>query len=199
MIEAHTAAVVRAAEQPLLDAGVPLMERAAFALSRTVLRELESRRGRVVGARVVLLVGSGNNGGDALFAGAYLRRRGVAVTAYGTGSRVHDGGRDALLRAGGRFVDLSGDGASAEEGPRPGRRSTGRRPTRRRATRCSTRSSAPGRAAPCAGRERTSSGGWTTRSRALRGVRSSWPSTCRAASVSTTARSRDRPCAPTSP
>ena len=111
MIEAHTAAVVRAAEQPLLDAGVPLMERAAFALSRAALRELAARRGRVVGARVALLVGSGNNGGDALFAGAYLRGRGVAVTAYGVGSRVHDGGRDALLRVGGRFVDLSDDGA----------------------------------------------------------------------------------------
>ncbi|MFC8734379.1 NAD(P)H-hydrate epimerase [Luteimicrobium sp. NPDC057192] len=104
MIEARTAAVVRAAEEPLLAAGVPLMERASFALSRTVLRELAARRGRVAGARAVLLVGAGNNGGDALFAGASLRRRGVAVTAYGVSARVHEEGRAALVRAGGRFV-----------------------------------------------------------------------------------------------
>ncbi|MGC5167757.1 NAD(P)H-hydrate epimerase [Luteimicrobium sp. DT211] len=104
MIEARTAAAVRAAEEPLLSAGVPLMERAAFALSRAVLRELAARRRRVPGARVVLLVGAGNNGGDALFAGAYLRGRGVDVTAYGVSPRVHEGGLAALVRAGGRFV-----------------------------------------------------------------------------------------------
>ena len=36
-------------------------------------------RGGVYGARVVLLVGTGNNGGDALFAGAALARRGAQV------------------------------------------------------------------------------------------------------------------------
>ena len=36
--------------------------------------------GRVYGARVVLLVGSGDNGGDALYAGARLARRGAGVT-----------------------------------------------------------------------------------------------------------------------
>jgi hydroxyethylthiazole kinase-like uncharacterized protein yjeF len=117
VIEAHTAARVRDAEAPLLDAGVPLMERAAFALAETVLRLLRERRGRVAGARVALLVGAGNNGGDALFAGAQLRRRGVAVTAYGVSRRAHEGGRAALLRAGGRWVDVSaGDGEGAAAG-----------------------------------------------------------------------------------
>ena len=37
--------------------------------------------GGVYGARVVLLVGSGDNGGDALYAGARLARRGAGVSA----------------------------------------------------------------------------------------------------------------------
>ncbi len=37
--------------------------------------------GRVYGARVVVLAGSGDNGGDALYAGARLARRGARVVA----------------------------------------------------------------------------------------------------------------------
>ncbi|MEZ0449077.1 NAD(P)H-hydrate epimerase, partial [Cellulomonas sp. ICMP 17802] len=72
MLQTWTSAQVRAAEQPLLAAGVPLMERAAFALHVHVAAALVDLRGRVTGARVVVLVGSGNNGGDALYAGALL-------------------------------------------------------------------------------------------------------------------------------
>ncbi|HEY8722020.1 MAG TPA: bifunctional ADP-dependent NAD(P)H-hydrate dehydratase/NAD(P)H-hydrate epimerase, partial [Pengzhenrongella sp.] len=66
MILGYTAAQVRAAELPLLAAGPDgaLMERAAFALAVHVSRELRARGGPVVGARVVALVGPGNNGGD---------------------------------------------------------------------------------------------------------------------------------------
>jgi hydroxyethylthiazole kinase-like uncharacterized protein yjeF len=74
---AHPVAQVRAAEEPLLAAGVPLMERASTALAVAVARRLPG----VYGARVVLLVGSGNNGADALYAGAWLARRGAAVVA----------------------------------------------------------------------------------------------------------------------
>ncbi len=92
------------AEQPLLEAGVPLMERAAFALAVRVARELRGLRGRVGGARVVLLVGPGNNGGDTLFAGAHLARRGAAVHAVTVDERVHAAGLAALVAAGGRRV-----------------------------------------------------------------------------------------------
>lgn len=64
--------------------------------------------GRVYGSRVLLVVGSGNNGGDALFAGARLARRGVAVTAWRVGSTVHEAGWTALRAAGGREVDAAG-------------------------------------------------------------------------------------------
>ncbi len=103
MLLSWTSAQVRAAEEPLLAAGVPLMHRAAFALAGAAARALRERRGRVVGGRVVLLVGPGNNGGDALHAGAFLRRRGADVEALALAPRVHAEGRAALLAEGGRL------------------------------------------------------------------------------------------------
>ncbi|HLK73869.1 MAG TPA: NAD(P)H-hydrate dehydratase, partial [Streptosporangiaceae bacterium] len=72
---------------------------------------LRAAPGRVYGARVVVLAGSGDNGGDALYAGALLARRGAAVTAIAAGSRVHPGGTAALLQAGGRVSDDTEDAA----------------------------------------------------------------------------------------
>ncbi|CAM5782792.1 bifunctional ADP-dependent NAD(P)H-hydrate dehydratase/NAD(P)H-hydrate epimerase [Cellulomonas persica] len=114
MLQSWTSAQVRAAEEPLLAAGVPLMQHAAFALAGVVARVLRERRGRVVGGQVVLLVGPGNNGGDALHAGAFLRRRGVDVVALALAPRVHDEGRAALLAAGGRVHEVTDavDGAA---------------------------------------------------------------------------------------
>ncbi|MDX6201996.1 MAG: ADP-dependent NAD(P)H-hydrate dehydratase / NAD(P)H-hydrate epimerase [Frankiales bacterium] len=74
-----------------------LMARAAAGLAR----RCASLLGRVYGAQVVLLVGSGNNGGDALYAGALLARRGAAVTAVVAGSSPHSGGVAAFRAAGG--------------------------------------------------------------------------------------------------
>ncbi|MFF5445996.1 NAD(P)H-hydrate dehydratase [Streptomyces sp. NPDC012888] len=95
---------VRAAERELM-AGLPdgaLMLRAAAGLAAECARLL----GRVSGSRVVLLVGPGDNGGDALYAGARLARRGARVRAVPMDpGRVHPGGLAALLRAGGRVED----------------------------------------------------------------------------------------------
>jgi hydroxyethylthiazole kinase-like uncharacterized protein yjeF len=104
MIRAFEVADVRAAEGVRL-AQVPegaLMQRAAAGLATTCLRELRSRRGRVAGARVLLLVGSGNNGGDALWAGHRLAVRGAQVLAVTTSSAVHGEGLAALRAVGGR-------------------------------------------------------------------------------------------------
>lgn len=97
MRAAHTVAQVRAAEEPLLAAGVPLMQRAATGLAVAVARRLPF----VYGARVALLVGAGNNGADALYAGAWLARRGAAVVAVLAGDPVPHAFA-AFLRAGGR-------------------------------------------------------------------------------------------------
>ncbi|MDI3419698.1 NAD(P)H-hydrate dehydratase [Streptomyces luteolus] len=92
---------VRAAERELM-ARLPegaLMQRAAAGLAAACAELL----GRVYGSRVVLLVGSGDNGGDALYAGARLARRGAGVAAVLLApERTHEGGLRALLAAGGR-------------------------------------------------------------------------------------------------
>ncbi len=68
--------------------------------------------GRVYGAPVALLVGAGNNGGDALYAGARLAGRGAAVTAVLLApERAHAGGLAALVAAGGRVLP-AGDRAA---------------------------------------------------------------------------------------
>ncbi len=108
MIGYHSVEEIRAAEAAtgdLLAAGV-LMRRAATGLAGVVVAELIARGGAVYGARVALVIGAGDNGGDALFAGALLRARGVAVSALLlTPDRAHAGGLEAFRRAGGRIVD----------------------------------------------------------------------------------------------
>ncbi|GAB4583294.1 NAD(P)H-hydrate dehydratase [Nocardia sp. IFM 10818] len=108
----YTADEVRAAEAELftrVPAGMP-MRRAAFGLADVVARELRERTGGVAGRTVTLLVGSGDNGGDALWAGSFLRRRGVAVQAVLLSpERAHTAGLAALRRAGGRVRDDLGN------------------------------------------------------------------------------------------
>ncbi|GII53090.1 bifunctional NAD(P)H-hydrate repair enzyme [Planotetraspora thailandica] len=104
MRTAYTSDQIRAAEQALM-AELPegtLMQRAAAGLAVVCARLLTGVHGRVYGSRVTVLTGSGDNGGDALFAGARLARRGARVVAVLAGSRTHQAGLDALLKAGGR-------------------------------------------------------------------------------------------------
>ncbi|GAA3814565.1 bifunctional ADP-dependent NAD(P)H-hydrate dehydratase/NAD(P)H-hydrate epimerase [Streptomyces coacervatus] len=111
MRTAYSVETVRAAERELM-ARLPdgaLMQRAAAGLAAACADLI----GRVYGSRVVLLVGSGDNGGDALYAGARLARRGAAVAAVLLApERVHAGGLAALLRAGGRVVGTGADAGS---------------------------------------------------------------------------------------
>ncbi|WP_314412732.1 NAD(P)H-hydrate dehydratase [Streptomyces sp. DSM 40484] len=112
MRTAYSVETVRAAEQELM-ARLPdgaLMQRAVAGLTAACAELL----GRVYGRRVVLLVGSGDNGGDALYAGARLAKRGAGVVAVLLApDRAHPGGLAALRRAGGRVVK----GVEAAEEP----------------------------------------------------------------------------------
>jgi hydroxyethylthiazole kinase-like uncharacterized protein yjeF len=102
-------ASIRAAEEALMATLPPgaLMQRAAAGLARRCAEQLDDRYGRGYGRSVLLLVGAGNNGGDALFAGARLARRGVAVAAVLVNpERTHGEGLAALRDAGGRVVDV---------------------------------------------------------------------------------------------
>jgi len=98
---------VEAVRRAEAGAGVPepvLMQRASTALAGICLDLLRGQRPRVLGARVVALVGSGNNGGDVLWALALLARRGVATTAVGDPGRMHRDGAAAARAAGTRVI-----------------------------------------------------------------------------------------------
>jgi hydroxyethylthiazole kinase-like uncharacterized protein yjeF len=97
---------VRVAEDALMER-LPrgaLMERAATGLADACATLMRDGGRRLAGARVVLLIGSGNNGGDALYAGAHLAARGAGVSAVLLGDRCHGGGRAAFLASGGRIT-----------------------------------------------------------------------------------------------
>jgi hydroxyethylthiazole kinase-like uncharacterized protein yjeF len=120
MRHAHTVEQIREAEAALM-ARLPegsLMARAATGLAYAVIDLLGSAYGR----RVLLLVGAGNNGGDALYAGALLARRGCAVEAWLLSDKAHEGGLAALRAAGGR----------AGQWPRQARPASGRDASTRR-------------------------------------------------------------------
>lgn len=104
MLRAYRSSDVAAAERPLLEAGVPLMERASFAVATVAARELKRRGHTVTGSRILILAGGGNNGGDALYAGAVLARRGAAVDILRAGDTVHEEGLRAALDAGARVL-----------------------------------------------------------------------------------------------
>lgn len=120
-VPTYTADQVRAAERPLLDAGTPLMHRAAAALADVVRAELATPETVVtltgvleavipespvdLRPRVLVLAGSGDNGGDALYAAVHLSR--VAdVDVLLVSERFHEAALAAAVGAGVRRVDL---------------------------------------------------------------------------------------------
>ena len=63
----------------------------------------------------MLLIGSGDNGGDALFAGAELALEGVGVYAVPTSERRHIAGEQAARDAAVRFIESAGHPDSAAD------------------------------------------------------------------------------------
>jgi hydroxyethylthiazole kinase-like uncharacterized protein yjeF len=104
----YSADAIRDAEAPLL-ASLPdgaLMRRAAYGLAVAIVGELTARTGGVAGRRVCAVVGSGDNGGDALWATTFLRRRGAAADAVLLKpEHTHRKALAAFRNAGGRIVD----------------------------------------------------------------------------------------------
>jgi ADP-dependent NAD(P)H-hydrate dehydratase / NAD(P)H-hydrate epimerase len=118
MRAAHAVEDVRTAEQALM-ATLPdgaLMQRAAAGLASVCAGLL----GAVYGARIVVLAGSGDNGGDALFAGARLAGRGGRVTAVAAGSRLREDATAALRGAGGVVLAATGGPAVTSAGSADG-------------------------------------------------------------------------------
>lgn len=96
IVPTYLASQVRAAEAPLLAAGVPLMHRAATALAE-VIAEYAAKR-------MLVLAGAGDNGGDALFAAASIAARGPRVEILRTSDRVHDAALEAATESGAELI-----------------------------------------------------------------------------------------------
>ncbi len=107
MISAYTVDQIREAESAALarTADGALMQRAATAVASVALSRLPHPR---PGRSVALLVGSGNNGGDALYAGVRLRRRGIGVIALlADPERAHPAALRSFRRAGGKLAEAT--------------------------------------------------------------------------------------------
>src|SRR6201997_5700521 len=104
----YSADAIREAEAPLL-ASLPdgaLMARAAYGLATAIIGELVAHTGEVAGRRVCAVVGSGDNGGDALVAATFPRppRRAPRGDSAQT-EKTHQKGLAAFRKAGGRVVE----------------------------------------------------------------------------------------------
>ncbi|MDO5681672.1 MAG: NAD(P)H-hydrate dehydratase [Propionibacteriaceae bacterium] len=77
-----------------------LMQQAANGLAVECARRLRRQRGKVTGARVLVIVGPGNNGGDGLFAAMRLARKGAKIFLWRIVDQVHEAGWQAAIRAG---------------------------------------------------------------------------------------------------
>ena len=101
---------IRRAEQPLLRAqGEPdeLMRHAAKAVADAAKVMLAAPRPYFLGrhaTRVLLLVGSGGNGGDALYAGSLLAAEGLGVDAVLLGGAPHERALATFRRRGGAVL-----------------------------------------------------------------------------------------------
>ncbi|WP_194408804.1 NAD(P)H-hydrate epimerase [Microbacterium cremeum] len=114
-VPVYTVEQVRIAESPLLAASQPLMMRAAAALAEVVREAYHDGRDAVAAdadsrpathaKHLLVLAGSGDNGGDALYAAALLAEE-VDVDVLTVGVRVHEAGLAAALGAGARRVEM---------------------------------------------------------------------------------------------
>ncbi|MEY8567396.1 NAD(P)H-hydrate dehydratase [Corynebacteriaceae bacterium 7-707] len=107
----YTVDRIRRAERPLLDAETEpdqLMRSAAAAVAEAAGVMLQRAPVTPEATTVLLAVGAGGNGGDALYAGALLAGRGwpVAAVLLGRGGRVHGRALEAFREAGGEVLDL---------------------------------------------------------------------------------------------
>ena len=97
---------VRAMEQPLLNDGVPLMRMAASATAMTARVMMVRAHIPPDQARIVLLAGGGDNGGDGLFAAAELAQQGAQAVAIAVGRTLHTEGLAAFEETGGQVIVL---------------------------------------------------------------------------------------------
>ncbi|WP_448851538.1 bifunctional ADP-dependent NAD(P)H-hydrate dehydratase/NAD(P)H-hydrate epimerase [Corynebacterium sp. 335C] len=106
----YAAEEIRAGERPLLEAQThddELMLQAAAAVAGVAREMLADRPGEGRAGRVLVLAGSGGNGGDALYAAASLLADGHRAEAVLLGSTAHAAALASFEDAGGVVVDAA--------------------------------------------------------------------------------------------
>lgn len=110
MRNGYSAAQIREAEAPFLERGVPLMIRAAQSLAEHVTSILPTP----AEARVLVLAGPGNNGGDATYAASFIANAGVKVQVIAVGGKLHEAAEAAARDEGAEVIlDASPESAAA--------------------------------------------------------------------------------------
>ena len=112
-MKAVTAEQMRRLEQHAVEAGVSLDELMENA-GRAVAHEVVAHLGEALGARVVVLVGPGNNGGDGLVAARRLTELGVTVRAFVVAGSGDPAGKRSAAAAAGVHVELVRDEAGID-------------------------------------------------------------------------------------
>ncbi|MEX0913595.1 MAG: NAD(P)H-hydrate epimerase, partial [Demequina sp.] len=106
----YSVEAIRAAENRALAHATEaeLMDVAAHAVARTCMHVLRDRHQGAEDSQIVILVGAGNNGGDALLAGVHLVRAGAHVTAVLCADRVNEHALADFSKAGGHVLHADG-------------------------------------------------------------------------------------------
>jgi hydroxyethylthiazole kinase-like uncharacterized protein yjeF len=116
LLPAHRSADVQSAVSRVLARSRSddvLIRKAAAGLAVVCADVLRERHGGVNGRSVVLLVGTGKNGADALLAGVHLRGRGAKVDALLVGGDAYPPGVAALTAGHGTTIDPRSDAGRA--------------------------------------------------------------------------------------
>ena len=107
---AYSVQAIRDAEAPLIGPDDALMKQAAGHVAQAAATLLaETLPNAAYPGNVLVVAGSGGNGGDGLYAGAELARAGHHVEAIRVGTRIHERAAAAFEHAGGQFVTKLGD------------------------------------------------------------------------------------------
>lgn len=110
MRNGYSAAQIREAEAPFLDRGVPLMIRAAQSLAEHTTSILPNPSQ----ARVLILAGPGDNGGDAAYAASFIANAGVKVQVVAVSGRLHEAAEAAARDEGAEILlDATPESAAA--------------------------------------------------------------------------------------
>ena len=112
-MKAVTAEQMRRLEERAVQAGVSLDELMENA-GRAVAHEVVAHLGEALGARVLVLVGPGNNGGDGLVAARRLTEMGVAVRAFVVAGSGDPAGKRSAAEDVGVPIELAKDEAGID-------------------------------------------------------------------------------------